>query len=366
MNGIGLVLAGGGGKGAYQIGVWKYLREAGLDKNVCAVSGTSVGALNAALFATGDLERAEKIWRNMKPELILSPDTYSAGDVQTWLAESGIESVAETRILPPASALAPAITENIKKSAPFSREGLLQLMRGGVDFDAIRNASIPCYATCLTNPGYQIRRFDLRQYSAADAQTILLASSAIPVIFDKVTFQGETYCDGGVPFLGDNIPVAPVAELGVGYIIVVNLLRDVLINHAKYPDAKLVEITPQNDLGGLVDGTLDFTAEGAARRIEQGYEDTKKALGGFVDAAMIHQQNELIFQAFEESERRYQDRIGMLRAQKKGVLSDAFRDNYDEMLEAFAASGDTTDPPGMDADALQERVPTEDDVIMTS
>lgn len=362
MNGIGLVLAGGGGKGAYQIGVWKYLREAGLDSAVCAASGTSVGALNAALFVTGDLERAEKIWRNMKPELILSPDAYSADDVTKWLAESGIAPLASARKLPPASTMAPAIAANIGLSAPFSREGLLNLMREGVDFDAIRNAAIPCFATCLTVKDFEIRRFDLRDYSAEDAQTILLASSAIPVVFDHVPFQGETYCDGGVPFLGDNIPIAPVAELGAPYIIVVNLTRDILINRAKYPGAKLIEITPQNDLGGLADGTLDFTADGAAWRISQGYEDAKKALGGFVDAAMIHRQNELIFQAFEESERRYQDRIAMLRAQKKGALSQG-RESYDEMLEEFSISGEAPDNPGMDADALQERIPTEDDVL---
>ena len=77
MNGIGLVLAGGGGKGAYQIGAWKYLREAGLDRYVSAVSGTSVGALNAALFAAGDLEQAENLWRNIRPEQILTPRGYS-------------------------------------------------------------------------------------------------------------------------------------------------------------------------------------------------------------------------------------------------------------------------------------------------
>jgi NTE family protein len=49
---IGLVFSGGGGKGAYEIGVWKAFKEYGIDKYVCAVSGTSVGALNAALFAT--------------------------------------------------------------------------------------------------------------------------------------------------------------------------------------------------------------------------------------------------------------------------------------------------------------------------
>ena len=45
---IGLVLEGGGGKGSYQIGVLKAIRELGLEKKIVAVSGTSVGALNAA------------------------------------------------------------------------------------------------------------------------------------------------------------------------------------------------------------------------------------------------------------------------------------------------------------------------------
>ena len=204
MDGIGLVLAGGGGKGAYQIGVWKYLREAGLDRNVCAVSGTSVGALNAALFVTGDLERSEKIWRNMKPELILSPASYSEEDVLRWLMESEIE-----RNLPPVATLAPTITKKIRQSAPFSREGLLHLMREGVDFDAIRNASIPCYATCLRVPKFKVRRFDLREYAAEEAQTILLASSAIPVVFDRVAFRDETYCDGGVPTISLSPPLPP-------------------------------------------------------------------------------------------------------------------------------------------------------------
>lgn len=354
LNGIGLVFAGGGGKGSYQIGVWKYLREVGLDRNVCAVSGTSVGALNAALFVTGDLERAEKIWRNMKPELILSPASYSEEDVIRWLTESGIERNEAARPIPPMPELAPVITKRIRQSAPFSREGLLSLMREGVDFEAIRHAEIPCFATCLRVPKVKVCRFDLREYEPEEAQTLLLASSAIPVVFDKVPFRDETYCDGGVPFLGDNTPVAPVASMDVKYILVVHLTQDVLINHRRYPNSKLIEITPQSDLGGLMDGTLDFTAGGAERRIAQGYADTQKALGGFVDAAAIHRQNELIFQAFEESERRYQERVSMLRAQGTPVLTRDVRDDYEELLEEFSASGDLTDPPGMDAEALIE------------
>ena len=59
----GLVLDGGGARGAYQIGAWKALREAGVRIN--AVAGTSVGALNGALICMDDPEKAEQIWKNI-------------------------------------------------------------------------------------------------------------------------------------------------------------------------------------------------------------------------------------------------------------------------------------------------------------
>lgn len=66
-----MVLAGGGGKGSYQIGVWKALREMDLEKNLIALSGSSVGALNAALISLGDYDNAEKIWNSIMPEQFL-------------------------------------------------------------------------------------------------------------------------------------------------------------------------------------------------------------------------------------------------------------------------------------------------------
>lgn len=59
----GLALEGGGAKGAYQIGAWKALREAGI--HFSAVSGTSVGALNGAMIVMDDLEKAENVWNNI-------------------------------------------------------------------------------------------------------------------------------------------------------------------------------------------------------------------------------------------------------------------------------------------------------------
>ena len=59
----GVVLEGGGARGAYQIGAWKALAEEGV--KIRAVAGTSVGALNGALMVMGDIETAENIWQEM-------------------------------------------------------------------------------------------------------------------------------------------------------------------------------------------------------------------------------------------------------------------------------------------------------------
>ncbi len=60
--GLGIVLSGGGARGAYQIGVWRALRELGCEKEIAVATGSSVGALNAAMFVQGNLERAEAMW----------------------------------------------------------------------------------------------------------------------------------------------------------------------------------------------------------------------------------------------------------------------------------------------------------------
>ena len=59
----GLVLDGGGARGAYQIGAWKALSEAGVKVN--AVAGTSVGALNGYAYMTNKLEQAKKMWSEL-------------------------------------------------------------------------------------------------------------------------------------------------------------------------------------------------------------------------------------------------------------------------------------------------------------
>ena len=80
-----LVLDGGGARGAYQIGAWKALVEAGVKIN--AVAGTSVGALNGALICMGDLQRAEQIWNDMTFSRVMDVDenaSYRDDDGRIW------------------------------------------------------------------------------------------------------------------------------------------------------------------------------------------------------------------------------------------------------------------------------------------
>lgn len=298
MKGIGLVFAGGGGKGAYQIGVWKCLREYGLDQYIRGVSGTSVGALNAALFASGSYENAERLWMNIEPQQILSPRKLSPEDVMEWIvtlsrmaaASDAIKGFFEGVLSGAKQPFVSALLTMVGRRYGFSRDGLLQLMQEGIDFSALQGSPYPCFATCLEVPELKIRRFDLRDYTSEDAKTIMLASSAIPMVFELVDFDGQAYCDGGLPLIGDNVPIDPIYEMGVEHIIVVNLSQNPAIDCSIYPDSTVLEVVPSTDLGKLLDGTMDFTARGARWRIEQGYQDAKHILDPFVQMTVTQYQ----------------------------------------------------------------------------
>ena len=68
----GLVLAGGGTKGAYQVGVWKALKE--LNINVKGIVGASIGSLNGALFLQDDFKMVEDMYENIKLGNIMNVD----------------------------------------------------------------------------------------------------------------------------------------------------------------------------------------------------------------------------------------------------------------------------------------------------
>ncbi|MCL6591951.1 MAG: patatin-like phospholipase family protein [Firmicutes bacterium] len=282
MNQLGLVLAGGGGKGAYQIGVWKALRRFGIDKNVAVISGNSVGGLNAALFMAGAYETAERIWLNIEPGQILHPVPAQLIKAVVACTLSRISPIVLSSVLP--SLLADGI---------FSRDGLLEIIDSEVDLFGVSNSRLVGYVSCC--PINNLSSVEYIRLNGLDPELIkkyLLATSAIPGIFPVETINNITYCDGGTRGYiyqkgskegFDNVPLLPLYNEGCNFGIIVHLSATSIIQKDRFPDMEILEIFPSESLGGLMNGTLDFSAEGAKRRMRIGYEDTIRVLEPFYD-----------------------------------------------------------------------------------
>ena len=76
MEKLGLVLSGGGAKGAYEIGVYKALKK--LNKKIDIVTGTSIGAINGMFITQKDLKGALKLWKHISFKTIYDEEEFTA------------------------------------------------------------------------------------------------------------------------------------------------------------------------------------------------------------------------------------------------------------------------------------------------
>ncbi len=265
MSKFGLVFAGGGGKGAYQIGVWKALQEYGIDQYITGVSGSSVGALNGALFVGGNYKEAEKIWLSISYEKLLPINQAKLFEL---FMLSGLS------LFMPMFMLTGFIYKSISQGV-FSREGIKEIIESSMDLNIICTSHINYYATCCRLPQYQAEYFKLNGCTSELITSILLASATLPMIYGVEKINEVGYLDGG---LKDNMPIQPLYNEGYRDFIVVPLNRDDMNYTTRFSDINMIEISPRESLGNFIHGTLDFTREGAARRITQGYEDAISVL----------------------------------------------------------------------------------------
>ena len=186
---IGFVFEGGGGKGDYQIGAWKAICEMGIEPYITCVSGTSVGALNAVLFYKGNYYLVEEIWRGISNEDILFPkniDNFSNGDCL------------------------------------ISQKKLSELVEMAIKGSYKNSKCKKCYVTCRYRDKSEHRYFEWSNfYDIELKKRVLLASAAIPVVFESIEIDGEWFIDGGAN--GDNIPIRPLEKEDVDCIVVIHL-----------------------------------------------------------------------------------------------------------------------------------------------
>lgn len=121
-------------------------------------------------------------------------------------------------------------------------------------------------------PVGEISYLGLNYKSIENIHKILLASSAIPLIFEPIEINDKYYIDGG---LIDNIPIKPLYEYGYKDIIVISCDNETSLDELKesFPNANLYLIKPDRDLGNLFNGTLNFNKNKIAHSINLGYKD---------------------------------------------------------------------------------------------
>jgi NTE family protein len=179
------VLAGGGSRGAVQVGMLQELiaRDIRADR----VFGASVGAINGASYAgqptMENAERMATIWRAVKGTDIFPRGTFDG----PWAYLQ-------------------------KRASVHANSGLRAIIESGIDYENLEDATVPLevVTTSLTD-GRE------RWIGHGPAVEAILASSAIPSIFPPVTIDGDLLVDGGVV---NNVPISRALETGCDRIYV--------------------------------------------------------------------------------------------------------------------------------------------------
>ncbi len=124
-------------------------------------------------------------------------------------------------------------------------------------------------------PVGEIAYLGLNYKSIENVHKILLASSALPLIFEPIEINNKYYVDGG---LIDNIPIKPLYDYGFKDIIVISCDYKTSLDELKneFPNTNLYLIKPNHDLGNLFNGTLNFSKNKISNSIKLGYKDGMK------------------------------------------------------------------------------------------
>lgn len=260
----GLVLEGGGARGAYQIGAWKALKEAHI--SIKGIAGTSVGALNGALVCMDDLKRAEEIWENISYSRVMDVDD----EQMALLMNFGLRQLSE---LHPGELIAAA--GRIFKNRGFDIGPLKELIDFVVDEEAIRNSPRELFTVTYSMSERKSMVVDLKEAPPGQMADFLLASAYL-LGFRRERLGGKYYMDGA---RANNVPVDVLLERGYKDVIVVRIYglgvdteRRLLVPE----DVSLYHIAPRQDLGGI----LEFDGKRARKNKMLGYFDAKRMLYG--------------------------------------------------------------------------------------
>jgi len=190
---VDFALQGGGAHGAFTWGVLdRLLEEPWL--RIDGISGTSAGAMNAAVLIDGHADKGadgaraalEHFWQRVSRAALLSPLRRTPLDVLLgrWTLDHSPVFVAMdlmARLFSPYDL------------SPGGANPLRNILAETVDFDRLAQASIKLFVTATnvrTGRGRVFRNSEI-------TPDVLLASACLPTLFQAIEIEGESYWDGG-------------------------------------------------------------------------------------------------------------------------------------------------------------------------
>lgn len=265
----GIVLEGGGAKGAYQVGAWQALKEAGI--KIKGIAGTSVGALNGAMMCMDDLERAERVWSHL---------TYSqVMDVEDQKMERLLEG--DTPFWEALSDVAKKMGEGGLDITPLNN-----LILEVVDEEKIRNSPVELYIKTFSVDELKELDIDLRRVEPGYMKDLLLASAYIYPLFKNEKLHGKKYIDGGAI---NNVPLDSLVDRGYQDIIMIRIFGIGREKRVKIPEGtQIFTIEPRVNLGNII----DFNPEKSRRNMKIGYYDAQRMIYGLKGKIYYIEENE--------------------------------------------------------------------------
>ena len=248
----GLALEGGGARGAYQIGAAKVLMENGYEFD--GFVGTSIGAINAAVLARGDLDKTVDMWSKISVETLFDDDDRL---LLKYIGNKGLKRTAG--LLSNAGKIVAKI-----KSGGISTEKMKAFMKNYIDEESVRNSGKDFgLVTMMVNERKPLELMleDIPQGQLLD---YIMASASYP-FFQRETIEEKMFLDGA---FYDNCPYQLLVKKGYDEIIVVRTNARGVFRKVKDTE-KIKVIAPRDDLGQV----LMFSTELSAVNIKLGYYD---------------------------------------------------------------------------------------------
>jgi NTE family protein len=228
-----LVLAGGGARGAYQVGVLGGLQELGLlapsTSGLDVFVGSSAGAINSTMLAAhaadlgAGIETLEDLWRNVRAQDVFRTDVRSIGSTGARWAWDLTFGGAVGGVAPKALLDTSPLREFLPEHIPFEQLDS-QIEQGALHALAIAATDLSnADGVLFVHGNPDISMWERRRWRIERAHIgteHVMASSSIPIFFPPIEVDGRYFGDGSVR---NTAPLSPAINLGADRIIAVSV-----------------------------------------------------------------------------------------------------------------------------------------------